>query len=109
MTFEQIMESLSLDNYGFFVDIAKLILCGVAVFFAIFTWSKNRESSWTAVIGGVLLLFARIIYAILYRLAFFDGTEFMLGDFPVLYVFFEISPFVLFVVAFVLKVFQNKG
>lgn len=81
---------------------AKLILGGIAAFFAILLWSKSRSGSWMCIVAGILISYAGIIYDMMLSLGILPQEKIMVYGIPVITMCFTAIPYLLLIIALIL-------
>jgi hypothetical protein len=85
----------------------KLVLGGIAAFFAIMLWSKTRDSSWMSLVASVVTAYAGVVYEMMIKLGIVVESSFLVFGIPVVTLIFTIVPPVFLILAFVLMVIRN--
>lgn len=99
-----------LNNSEVVFCIVKLILGGIAAFFAILLWSKNREAAWVCVAAGAVTGYAGIVAELLGRLGIPLADDVLLPgtSLPLLPLAFIVLPFAFVIAAFVLMILKSR-
>lgn len=86
----------------------KLVLGGVAAFFAIMLWSKTRDASWMSLVASVVTSYAAILFEMMVKLGIVAETGIILFGIPLITLLFTIIPPLFLILAFVLMILRNK-
>ncbi len=88
--------------------IIKLILGGLASFFAIILWSRTRDPAWMSLVTGTIIDYAGIVYNMLLDFGVAFTTNLTVLGIPITTLLFSIIPPALFILAFILMIQRNK-
>ncbi len=88
--------------------ILRLVLGGIAAFFAILLWSKTRDAAWMSLVAGVVTNYAGLVYSLLVDFGIvLEGSIKILGI-PLISLCFTVIPYIFFILAFILFLIRNK-
>ncbi|MEJ2665279.1 MAG: hypothetical protein P8107_14780 [Spirochaetia bacterium] len=101
------MQSL---EFSFWFFIIRLVMGGVAGFFAIFYLSKTRDLAWVFMIVGTLLLYAYFLFDTLYslRIVSFDFTIFGVHFVELFSIIMSNLPLVFIALGFITIIIKNR-
>ncbi|AEE16537.1 hypothetical protein [Treponema brennaborense] len=88
--------------------VIKLVLGGVAAFFAIMLWSKTRDTAWMSLVAGTVTSYAGIVYDLMCRLGIIVPGGLVVREIPVATMFFAAIPPLFFIVAFILMLIRTR-
>ncbi len=98
----------SMEKLDFIVCLLRLLIGGVAAFFAIFSWSRSKNIAWRCLASGTVINYAGIVYDMFLTMGvFYDYDTTFLG-FPLISIFFSIIPLVFFAIGFFLLALSNR-
>ncbi len=87
--------------------IIKLIAGGLTAFVAVLLWSRTRDSSWMAVLGGIVINYAGIVYELLSDFKIIGSDRIMLAGLPLTSLFFALVPSLLFMTGMILMLIRK--
>jgi hypothetical protein len=88
--------------------IIKLVLGGIAAFFAIMLWSKTRDAAWMSLVVGVVTSYAGIVYNMLIDLGIVLNGGPLVAGIPLATLLFTCVPTLFYILAFILMLIRNK-
>lgn len=88
--------------------IIKLVLGGLAAFFAIILWSRTRDPAWMCLVIGTIIEYAGIVYGMMVDFGVAFTTSTTVFGLPLTTLLFTTVPPILFIVAFILMIRRNK-
>ena len=86
----------------------KLILSGLAAFFAILLWARTKDSAWMTIVAGTVIRYAGTVYDLLCGLNVIIPESFSVFNLPVSTVLFVSIPDLLFIIAFILMLRRSR-
>ena len=90
------------------VFIIRLIFEGCAAFLAIMLWSKTSAGAWMAILGGLVLNYAGVVYNLLLNLNIIFVDKLLLFNIPLTSVIFAVAPSVLFSIGLFMMIIKSK-
>lgn len=97
-----------MDQGELLLYIIKLVLGGVASFFAILLWSKTRDAAWMSLVAGAVVSYAGVIYSMLEDMGIAFSKDLHIFGMPLTKLVFAVLPSVFFILAFVLMLLRNR-
>lgn len=94
-------------NSQMILFIIKLILGGIASFFAILLWAKNRDGAWMFVVAGTILQYCAIVYNLLCAVGIIPVDFLQIFGIPLFTLIFTVVTPVFFIVAFILMIIRK--
>jgi hypothetical protein len=91
-----------------FLYIIKLVLGGIAAFFAILLWSKTRDAAWMSLVAGVVTNYAALVYSLLVDFGIVLEGSVKVAGIPLITLCFTVIPYIFFILAFILFLIRNK-
>ncbi len=88
--------------------IIKLVLGGLAAFFAIILWNRTRDPAWMSLVAGTIIEYVEIVYNMLLDFGVVFGTDISVLGIPLTKLIFTVIPPILFILAFILMIRRNK-
>ena len=83
---------------------SRLILGGVAAFFAIILWSKTRDIAWMMVIIGTLFMYIDLVYSALGHLRIVADNILLVGSVSLIVILMPALQTSFFIAAFVIMI-----
>ncbi|MBP5403226.1 MAG: hypothetical protein J6Y36_08725 [Treponema sp.] len=90
----------------FIIWCIKLILGGIASFFAILLWSKSRNAGWMCLTAGILIYYAGVIYSMMLNFGIIATEYLIIAGIPLLTLFFTAVP-PLFIIAALILIIKD--
>lgn len=87
--------------------IIKLVAGGLTAFVAVLLWSKTRDSSWMAVLGGIVINYAGIVYELLCDFKIIGSDRIFLLGLPLTSLLFALLPSLLFMTGMLLMLIRK--
>lgn len=88
--------------------IIKLLLGGVAAFFAIMLWSRTRDTAWMSLVAGTIISYAGIVYEMLNEFDIYIASGITLFGIPIAELLFTIIPPIFYIAAFIMMLQRTK-
>lgn len=88
--------------------IIKLVLGGIAAFFAILVWSKTREASWFFLVTGTILSYCGIVYEMLKSFGIITKNFYLLWGIPIIDFCFMVIPTLFFIIGFIIMLAKSR-
>lgn len=88
--------------------IIKLVLGGLAAFFAILLWSKTRDVAWMSLVAGTITSYAGIVYDMMNSFGLIVGKGLLVFGVPIASLLFASIPSLFYIAAFILMLTRNK-
>lgn len=88
--------------------IIKLVLGGIAAFFAILLWSKTRDAAWMSLVAGIVTSYANIVYEMLVDLGIVLSGGPLVAGIPLTTLLFTVIPTLFYILAFILMLLRNR-
>ena len=88
--------------------IIKLVLGGIGALLAILFWSKTRDSAWMALVGGIVISYAGVIYDILLRIKVISTDSILLFGLPLTSLLFTVIPDILIIIALAVMLYRSS-
>ncbi len=88
--------------------VIRLIVGGLAAFFAILLLPRIRNAAWICVISGVIITYAGIVYDMLILFGVIGGNEVMIAGISVLPLLFELLPLLLYCLGFIITILHRR-
>lgn len=88
--------------------IIKLVLGGIAAFFAILLWSKTRDAAWMSLVAGIVTSYANIVYEMLVDLGIVLSNGPLVAGIPLATLLFTVIPTLFYILAFILMLIRNR-
>lgn len=90
------------------IEIIKLILGGIAAFLAIIVWNKTRDSSWMAIVGGIIISYAQTVYNLLIHLGILSVDRLAVFGIPLTSLIFTVGPLCLIILGLILMIKKHS-
>lgn len=97
-----------MQNSELVLYVIKLILGGIAAFFAIMLWSKTRDIAWMCLVAGTITSYAGVVYTMMTDLGIFLGLSTSLFGMPIPSLVFAVIPNLFYISAFVLMLIRSR-
>lgn len=88
--------------------IIRLVLSGIAAFFAIALWSKTRDVAWMCLVAGAVTSYAALVYELLAKLGFVPTETVTVFHIPIITLLFAVLPPLFFILAFMLMLARKR-
>ncbi|MBO4321076.1 MAG: hypothetical protein J5857_11485 [Treponema sp.] len=82
--------------------IIKLVLGGLATFFAILVWGKTRDAAWMCLVAGIVLEYCGTVYNMFLDFGVVFTGDLKIADIPLTTILFTVVPPLFFILAFIL-------
>jgi len=86
----------------------KLVLGGIAAFFAIMLWSKTRDPAWMSLVAGAITSYAGIVFDMMVDLGIIVPGGVQINGIPLAILLFTIIPPLFFILAFILMLVRSR-
>lgn len=90
------------------IFIIKLVLGGIAAFFAILVWSKTRDGAWFFLVSGTILSYCGIVYDMLKSFGIITKTLYLVLGIPIIDLCFIVVPTLFFIIGFIVMLAKSK-
>lgn len=90
------------------IYIIKLVLGGVAAFFAILLWSKTRDVAWMSLVAGTITQYIGIVYDMLCVFGIVVNKGLSIFSIPIETLFFTVIPPLFYIIAFILMLVRSN-
>lgn len=80
----------------------KLVLSGIAAFFAIALWSKTRDAAWMSLVAGAVTGYAGMVFELLVKMGIVLAEGMKIAGIPLSTLLFTVIPLLFFILAFIL-------
>ena len=88
--------------------IIKLVLGGIGALLAIMFWSKTRDSAWMALVGGIVIRYAGVIYDMLLTIKIIGMDSVHVFGLPLTSLLFTVIPDLLIIIALLGMLFRSR-
>lgn len=88
--------------------IIKLVLGGIAAFFAIMLWSKTRDTAWMSLVAGTIISYAGIVYEMLNKFDIYIVSGVTLLGVPLATLLFTVIPPLFYIAAFIMMLSRKR-
>ena len=96
-----------MDSGQILFVVSRLVLGGVASFFAIMLWSRTRDVAWMLVVIGTIAGYIEIVYSILELFGITQGDTMLIGSVPVAAIILPALRLGFFIAAFAIMVMKR--
>lgn len=90
------------------IYIIKLVLGGVAAFFAILLWSKTRDVAWMSLVAGTITQYIGFVYEMLCVFGIVVNKGLSILSIPIETLFFTVIPPLFYIIAFILMLVRSN-
>ncbi|MCR4790729.1 MAG: hypothetical protein K5839_06580 [Treponemataceae bacterium] len=95
------------SNANMILFIIKLVLGGIATFFAILLWAKTRDLAWMFAVIGTIVQYCAIVYNLLCAVGIIPPNFLPLFGIPLFTLIFTVLVPLFFIVAFILMFIRS--
>ncbi len=88
--------------------IIRLILSGLASFFAILLWNKTRDIAWMSIVAGAIIGYAGLVFDMLVRFGFAPQGKWLIFGIPLSTLLFASIPSLFFIIAFIIMLCRKN-
>ena len=87
---------------------SRLVVSGVATFFAIILWSMTRDTAWMFVVIGTVVGYGEVVLSTLESLGIVRIDAVQVGGVSLFRVLFAVLPMLFFIVAFAILIARKR-
>ena len=84
--------------------LSRLVLGGIASFFAIMLWTRTRDTAWMLVIMGIIAAYGETIFVIVNLFGAYSMVALYIGTVPLASILLSSFPMMFFIAAFAVMV-----
>ncbi|MBP5752770.1 MAG: hypothetical protein J6W60_07935 [Treponema sp.] len=88
--------------------IIRLVLGGLATFFAILVWGKTRDSAWMCLIAGIVLEYCGTVYNMFLDFGVVFSSDLSVAGIPLTTILFTVVPPLFFILAFIMILIRKR-
>ncbi len=82
--------------------IIRLVIGGLATFFAILVWGKTRDAPWMCLAAGIVIEYCGTVYNMFLDFGVVFSGDLNIAGIPLTTILFTVVPSIFFIIAFIL-------